>query len=66
MILLIIRYIETRCYVSNEYLVKFIKRNISDVRVTFSLRITVRITALLISMIPIILIRQFILNVCLS
>lgn len=42
MILLIIRYIETRCYVSNEYLVKFIKRNISDVRVTFSLRITVR------------------------
>lgn len=42
MILLIIRYIETRCYVSNEYLVKFIKRNISDVRVTFSLRIIVR------------------------
>lgn len=42
MILLVIRYIETRCYVSNEYLVKFIKRNISDVRVTFSLRITVR------------------------
>lgn len=42
MILLVIRYIEIRCYVSNEYLVKFIKRNISDVRVTFSLRITVR------------------------
>lgn len=42
MILLVIRYIETRCYVSNEYLVKFIKRNISDARVTFSLRITVR------------------------
>lgn len=38
----IIRYIGTRCYVSDEYVVKFIKRNISDVRVTFSLRVTVR------------------------
>lgn len=38
----VIRYIGTQSYLSDEYVVKFTKRNISDARVTFSLRITVR------------------------